>query len=318
MWLDLVALLVLGLFVGLGALRGALASGLGLVTLGVGYGAAIWAAPRFADSAAELAGAPAWLGMPLAGTAGFFIGFAAMGSVSAVLCRLARRGREGSRRGGDRLLGGVFGAVRGGLMVLLLAYLALWIDVLRTTEELEALPELGDSAAAAAAGSVVEAGVQVAMADAGPAGRVVARMAGRPSAALGDIQALMEHPDVLELRGDRMFWTYVEYGNVDAALNRGSFLKISYDSALRRQLGELGLIDAQAVEDPQRFREASREVLAEVGPRIRGIKEDPDMQDLMQDPDVLARVQSGDSLALLGDARFQAVVARALGDVETP
>ena len=47
MWLDALALLILGLYTGMGAHRGGLASALGLITLGASYAAAIVAATRF-------------------------------------------------------------------------------------------------------------------------------------------------------------------------------------------------------------------------------------------------------------------------------
>jgi uncharacterized membrane protein required for colicin V production len=316
MWLDVVALLLLGIFAGMGAMRGALAAGLSVLTLAAAYGAAVWAAPSFGPEAAELAGVPEWLGMPVAGTAAFLLTFIVMGLVSATLRRLERRKRHGSRSPRDRFLGGAFGAVRGALVVLLLSYLALWVDALRTTGTVEAVPELGPSAAAAVTENVVEAGVQAAMSDSGAGGRVVARMAARPGATLSDLQEVMEHPAIGELRGDPLFWSYVEHGNVDAALNRGSFLRLTYDESLRQRLGDLGLIEADAVEDPRQFREAAADVLREVGPRIRGLHEDPALRELLEDPEVVAMVESGNHFALIGHPGFRAVVARALENTD--
>jgi uncharacterized membrane protein required for colicin V production len=314
MWLDVFALLLLGLFAGMGAMRGGLASGMSLLSLGVAYGAAIYAAPRFGAETAQLVGAPAWLGIPIAGTVAFLAAFIGMGLVSATLRRLERRRRHGSRSPRDRLLGGTFGAIRGALLVLLLSYLALWLDAARTTGAIQGLPEIGTSAAATVTESVVEAGVQAAMSDSGSAGRVVARMAARPSVALSDFQAVMEHPAIDELRGDALFWRQVEQGNVDAALHRSSFVRLSSDASLRRQLGDLGLIEEDAVEDPRRFRQAAADVFHEVGPRLRGLREDPALRELLQDPEVAAAVQSGDHLALMSHPGFRAVVARVMED----
>lgn len=312
MWLDALALLLLGIFAGMGAMRGALASGLAVLTLAAAYGAAVWAAPRFGPEAAELVGVPEWLGMPVAGTLAFLLTFVGMGIVSAMLRRLERRKRHASRSPRDRFLGGAFGAVRGALVVLLLSYLALWVDALRATGTVAAIPELGPSAAAAVTETVVEAGVQAAMSDSGSAGRVMARVAARPGAALSDLQEVMEHPAIGELRADPLFWSYVEHSNVDAALNRRSFLRLTYDESLRRRLGDLGLIEAEAVADPGEFREAAAEVLREVGPRIRGLREDPALRELLEDPEVVAMVQSGDHFALISHPGFREVVARTL------
>jgi membrane protein required for colicin V production len=309
MWLDVLALLVLGLFAGMGALRGGLASALSLLSLGVSYAAALWAAPRFGERAAELTGAPALLGMPIAGTLAFAAAFLAMGLLSFALKRLERR--EDPRSPRDRFVGGVFGAARGVLVVFLLAYLALWVDALRSTGTVEALPELGDSTAAALTGSVVEAGVQAALDD-GQAGRVVARMAGRPGLAFAELQSVLEHPAVAELQRDPAFWTYVEHGSVDAAMNRRSFLAISQDARLRGRLAELGLVSEDAAVDARTFRAETGQVLREVGPRIRGLREDPALRELMEDPEVVAAVQAGDHLALMSHPGFRSVVTRAM------
>jgi uncharacterized membrane protein required for colicin V production len=316
MWLDAVALLLLGIFAGMGAMRGALASSLSVLTLAAAYGAAIWAAPRWGSEAAGWAGVPEWLGMPVAGTAAFVLTFVGMGLVSAILRRRERRKRHGPRSPRDRFLGGAFGAVRGALVVLLLSYLALWVDALRSTGTVEAIPELGPSAAAAVTETVVEAGVQAAMSDSGSAGRVMARMAARPGATLGDLQEVLEHPAIGELRSDSLFWSYVEHGNVDAALNRGSFLRLTHDGSLRQRLGDLGLIEADAVEDPRRFRAAAADVLREVGPRIRNLREDPALRELLEDPEVVAMVQSGNHFALISHPGFREVVARTLENSE--
>jgi hypothetical protein len=254
--------------------------------------------------------------MPVAGTAAFVLAFVAMGIVSAILRRLERRRRDASRSPRDRFLGGAFGALRGALVVLLLSYLALWVDVLRTTGTVEAIPELGSSAAAAVTENVVEAGMQAALSDSGAGGRVVARMAARPGATLSDLQEVMEHPAIEEVRSDPLFWRYVEHGNVDAALNRRSFLYLTHDGALRRQLGDLGMIEAEAVDDPRQFREAAAEVLREVGPRIRGLREDPALRELLEDPEVVAMLQSGNHFALIGHPGFREVVARTLENSE--
>jgi len=312
MWLDVLALVVLGIFTGMGALRGGLASFLALFSLGAAYAAAIWAAPRFGEVAAAAVGAPTWLGMPIAGSIAFFATFLLMGVVSFALRRLDRAGREAERSPRDRFVGAAFGALRGGLLVLLLSYLALWVDALRATGTLEGLPEISGSAAASLTESVVEAGVVAVMGENDPAGRVMARVAARPGQAMVGLQAVMEHPAIDGLRGDPMFWTYVEHGSVDAAMNRASFLRLSHDESLRAQLGELGLVDEVAVADSAAFRQAAGDVLREVGPRIRGLREDPALQDLMQDPEVVAAVQSGDHFALMTHPRFRAVVARVM------
>ncbi len=313
MWLDAIALLIFGVFAGIGAWRGALRSGLGLLTLGAAYGAAVLAGPRLGPELAQRLQTSELLGLALAGMGAFLVGLLGMGLLSKLLTRLDRV-QPDERSARDRFLGGAFGAVRGGLIVLLLSWLALWIDALQATGTVEGAPSVAGSRAAALTTELVEAGVGAAMSDAGPSGRLVARMAARPGATLTDMQALLESPQLGALQRDPVFWTYVESGAVDAALNRGSFQGILRDAELRRRLGQLGMVDDRAAEDPRAFRSAAADVLREVGPRIRRVKTDPEFQELLADPEVLAAVQGGNTLALVTHPRLRRIVSRALED----
>ena len=57
-----------------------------------------------------------------------------------------------------------------------------------------------------------------------------------------------------------------------------------------------------------------QDVLEQIGPRIRRIKDDPAFLELAQDPAVGAALESGNSLALFSDPRFRDLVNRALED----
>ena len=94
MWLDVLALLLLGIFAGMGAMRGGLASGLGLLSLGVAYAAAIFGASHFGSTAAGLLGVPPWVGLPVAGTLAFAVAYLLMALLSWSLRRLERRRRR--------------------------------------------------------------------------------------------------------------------------------------------------------------------------------------------------------------------------------
>jgi uncharacterized membrane protein required for colicin V production len=313
MWLDFIALALLAVFAFLGARRGGLASGLGLLTLGVSYGAAVFLGARYGDAAAEAFGVSPMLGMPLAGSIAFLAAFVAMSILSKVLRALEVEHPSRSKQ--DRFFGGLFGAARGGLIVLLLSYLAIWVDAMRITGTAPDLPELGSSTAAAVTGSVVEAGVTAAMGDSQP-GRIMAHMASRPGDAIVEVQELMENPVIAEIQNDPMFWTYVEHGSIDAAMNRRGMLALTYSRDMRQTLHGFGLIDAAAVDDAELFREQTREVLRELGPRLSSIKSDPRMQELMEDPEVLAAVQAGDHLALMTHPGFQEVVGLVMAEVD--
>jgi membrane protein required for colicin V production len=309
MGLDALSVIVLGLFAGFGALRGAVAGLLSLCGLALGYAAAVFAAGHYGAPVAELTGLPELAGVALAGTLAFAVTSAAFGLFAVLLrrCRVLGSGRESSPR--DRFLGAVFGGLRGALIVVLLGVLAGWVDALRSTGVAPALPELGDSLTARASASAVEVGLGAALSDS-PAGPVVARVVARPARSLAGFQELVEHPSIGALQGDAMFWSYVEHGNVEAAMNRMSFISIAGDEAFRGELAALGLIDESAAGDPAQFREAVGAVLGELGPRLHAIREDPEFQELIEDPDVLDHVAQGNTLALLGNARFRQVVAR--------
>lgn len=318
MGLDAAALLVLGIFIGVGALRGGLVTGLGLLTLAVAYAAAFALAPRLGPGLAPQLGVPEIAGVAAAGSAAFALAYLGMAGVSAGVRRLRRPFRGSIPSARDRFLGGVLGAVRGGLVVLLLCWLAIWVDALRVAGVAPGLPGLGRSAAAGLTASAVEAGLGAALADAGSAGRVVAKLAARPGASLERLQGVVDHPAVAALERDRMFWTYVEHGAVDAALNRGSFQAVARDEALRVVLADLGLVGGDEAADPAAFRDAMAEVLREAGPRLRGLREDPELQALLEDPQLVALVQQGDTLGLLGHTGFRQLVARVASDPATP
>lgn len=309
MWLDLVAATLLLVFAAVGAWRGAFRTGTALAALLVGYGCALLLAPVLAEPLAAATGLPELLALPAGGTLGFVGGYLAVGGTAAVIRRVGDvESDDPSPR--DRFLGATFGLVRGALVVLLLSWGALWLDALRATGGESPLPPVADSSAAAVTGKVVEAGIGATLGSENPAGRVMARLAAQPARAIGEFADVLESPSFSGLREDELFWTYVEHGSVDAALNRGSFLTITHDAALRGRIVGLGLMPTAAAEDPGVFREEAAAMLEEVGPRIRGLKNDPELQALAEDPEVIAMAQSGDTLGLLRHPGFRQLVDR--------
>ena len=308
MWLDVIALLVMGFFIGQGALRGGFATGFGLLTLVLAYTAAIVTAPRLGPGLARELGMPELVGVPLAGTAAFAVTYLGIAIAAGVLkrARFLRRGGPSVR---DRLFGGVFGALRGGLVVLLVSWLAIWVDALRTTGIVESVPAVGPSVAASVTETTVEKAVRVALADRGSAGRLAASVAARPGASLSGIQRIVENPRLEVLASDEMFWTYVEHGSIDAAINRASFIDLAFDAELRSDFSALGLLEGDA-SDPGAFLDFAGEALREVGPRIRGLREDQAFQRLKEDPEVRAMVADGNTMGLLVHEDFRALVKR--------
>jgi uncharacterized membrane protein required for colicin V production len=309
MWLDAAAIAILAIFTTLGVVRGGLASGMSVLALVAAYVAAYLGATRYGPAVAERFELPEILSAPLLGVVLFLTVYLAMGVVSSLLKRRGRKLRRGPRSARDRFLGACFGALRGAFVVLLLGVLAIWLDALRSTGTAEILPPVGTSRAAALTGSLVEAGVEAALGDAEPGARFAARLAARPGASIADLEAVLDNPRIAALQGDRLFWTYVETGAVDAALNRGSFIDIAKDGDLRGRLAALGLVDADAGSDPLAFRDTVEAVLREVGPRIRELRSDPELQRLIADPEVARLLQAGDTAALLGHPGFRDLVA---------
>ena len=66
----------------------------------------------------------------------------------------------------------------------------------------------------------------------------------------------------------------------------------------------------EAAEDEAAFTAAVAEVLREVGPRLRALREDPALQALVEDPEVAALLSSGDYLGLLSHPGFRQLVSR--------
>ena len=138
------------------------------------------------------------------------------------------------------------------------------------------------------------------------------RLLSRPAQTVERLQRVLANPRIEALQRDRLFWSYVEHGALDQALNRGSFLGIAYDRTLRSELADLGMVSSAARLDSRLFRNSVRETLEQVGPRIQRIREDPALEQLASDPDVHDALEAGDPLRLLQHPEFRALVTRAL------
>ena len=308
MWLDILAGGLLLVFTAVGAWRGALASGLALANLVLSYAAAVFGGPQLAPVLGEALGVGDVIGLAAASTLCFAATFLVTAGIGAVL-RSRALPPEGAR---DRFLGGLFGALRGGGLVLLIAYLAIWLEAARVHGAADFMPELGSSTAADVTSNVVESAVEASLGPDDSAGRMVARIAARPAAAIGGLTEIAESEPFAALRGDRLFWTYVESGNADAALARASYLRLQRNPELRAELAGLGLVPEAAAEDTEVFREAVKDVLLQVGPRLRAVRTDPGLQELLDDPEVVAMLQNGDTLGLMRHPGFRALVDRAI------
>ncbi len=318
MLFDLIALGILALFVVIGLWRGVLASGAGLVSLLFAYSAAALGAQSLGGVLSERFALPSIVSTMLAGSA-LFAGTYLLCSLLTSALKAWDRGRRAGapRSGADRLGGAFFGLLRGGLIVLLLSVLATWLDAAKDLGVLPAsaaTPEVEGSRVSEAAGKIIEGVVEKALAhsdaEIAPAARMMVRIATRPGPTIQGMQGLLDDDRVRGLQNDKLFWTLVENGAGERAINQASFYGIVQDPQLRGQMADLGLVSPEAALDPGLFRRSMADMLSELGPRIKGLRNDPEVQRLARDPEIMSLLQSGDTLALIAHPDIQKLASR--------
>ena len=311
MGLDLLLGLLWAALTAWGAYRGAIPAGAGLLGLVGGYVGGWMAASHASGWAASTLDVPAWLSPAIAGSIGFFVAWLSIGSLAIVARAWDAERAEGGRGPLDRALGGAFGFARGGLLVVLLAIGASWLDAARdlgVAEGFDAMPDAETSRLANASGDLVGAAVERALGDAGPAAEVVGRLASRPGVALESVQTLLEDDRLTGLFGDKLLWTLIQNDSIDYALNRQAVRSIVQDPDLRGRFADLGLVEEGAREDPKAFRDELGQVLAELAPKIEHLHESDEMRALASDPEIIALVEARDTLALIGHPRIRKLV----------
>ena len=317
MLLDLIFGSVLVAMVALGAWRGAVVSGSGLAGLLCGYAGAVWAAINLSDLVSRHLVVPPILAPAVAGTLGFAVAWLCVSSLCDIFVAWDRNRVELGGRGlFDRSMGGFFGLARGGLIVVLLAVMANWLDAARdmgAIEGLDAMPDAEASIVAEASGGLIEAAVSSALD--GPAGEVAARITARPGLALGSAQAILDDPRLDQVFQDRLFWTLIMNGSIDYAMNRNAIRSIVRDPEMRGRFVDLGLVSEEAREDSAIFRQALAKVLSDVAPKVKRLHQDPEIKDLASDPEIIRLVQSGDTLALIAHPRIKTIVNRLSQDL---
>lgn len=311
---DLLFGCVLLAMAGLGAWRGAVVSGTGLVALLGGYGGGLLAAMLGAGWVERTLVVSPLLAPAVAGTLGFVVAWLILSSACDVAVAWDADRVDGVQRGAfDRLLGGFFGLGRGSLVVVLLAIFVSWLDAARdlgAVEGLAALPETESSAVTAATGDLVESAVSSALADAGAAGEIAARIAARPSRTLGSVQSILEDERLEQLFEDKLFWTLIQNDSIDYAMNRSAMRSMVLDPELRGRFADLGLVGEAAREDPDAFKQALAGVLGEVAPKVARLHRDPEIRALAMDPEIQQLVASGNTLALISHPRLKRIVER--------
>jgi Colicin V production protein len=312
---DAIAVALAAVFIALGAFRGTLAGFLRVATLACAYLAGYLAASKLAGVAALLAGCSKLLAAFALGSAAFGVAYLMGAVLSAVLIRLERERRSEAPRGlYDRLGGAFFGALQGGLALLLLAVLGGLLDAAYRM----GLPQGMDQSGSFLVGStrtVVASGLGAAMGD-GPGAKLTAKLVADPGRAVQSVQQLLAGPRFAALQADGQFWELLTDGKVDAAIARTSFFQLMHDDATRATLADLGLVPEDARADPQAFRASMRASLVAAAPRIRAVRDDPAIAELAADPEVQAALESGDAVTLLAHPQMRSLVDRVLRTYE--
>ncbi len=303
---DVIVLVFLGAFAWLGAHRGAPESALRLLGLGVAYAAAVVAGKLAGASLAEGLGINKWIG----GVAAGVIAFAAMQALIELGARRMRASAGDDASDASRVAGSLLGIARGGLLLLPLLWLATFTEGVRQSGAEIGLPDLSGSRVTLVTEAIVAAGAERLAAEGDRSDRVTAKLLAHPGAAVGALTEIAADPRLRVLQSDQAFWSDLENGDVAGALARPTFVDLSRDARFRQRLAALGLVAESSALDGEQFRREMDAVMTEVAPRIRKLRNDPELQQLLADPAIREKVQSGDTVALMLDPRIQEVVAR--------
>ena len=320
MLLDLLLGGLLVSMIAMGAWRGAVVSGSGVVGLICGYAGGVFAAMHLGDWVAQTLVVTPLVAPAVAGTIGFVVAWLIVSSICdvAVAWDRERVEEEGGRGVFDRLLGGVFGIARGSLLVVLLATLMTWLDAARdlgAVDGLGALPQTEASAMAAGSGRLIEAAVSSALSDSGMAGEVAARITANPGATLGSVQSILSDERLSLLFQDKFFWTLIQNDSIDYAMNRNAIRSIVVDEEMRGRFADLGLVEEAAREDRTLFRQTLAGVLKKIAPRIADLHTDPELHALASDPEILQLLEEGDTFSLISHPKLKRIVDRVSKDL---
>ena len=121
---------------------------------------------------------------------------------------------------------------------------------------------------------------------------------------------MLEDPRIRAVQRDRLFWVLVENGAGERAIHQASFYEIVHDDEMRSWLADLGLVSAEAAADPAVFRDTMAETLAEAGPMLAKLRNDPELGKLAADPEIKALLESGDTFALATRPEIRRIVSR--------
>ncbi len=310
MLLDLLAIALLVGFTVLGSHRGAFRSGIGLVSWVGGYAAAAFLTAPLAPFVASVTGLPFLLALCVASVA--ILGSSLALGLVLIKVIEAKWRSDLLRTGRDRFAGAIFGALQGGLVVILVGWLGQWL----TAASAAGVPIPGGHASTSVtqrwSSHVIEAGIYAAIDESDPAMRFAANLAVRPGESLPKLQGILENPRIQALMRDNAFWSPISAGRMDEALNEPGFLGIAFDETLRTQIADVGMVRPEAAQDPLRFREDAKAAIETIGPWLGTIANSPEIEILKRDPEVQRAIANGDTITLLTNPEIRALMERVM------
>ncbi|MCZ6822329.1 MAG: CvpA family protein, partial [Deltaproteobacteria bacterium] len=196
--IDGIGLAILGLYVLLGARRGALASSMRIACPLLAYGTAFFGASLAGPLISRWFDLPSLLGLILAGVIFFVLGLIGAGvAVWLIQRRLGEQRGSWPRGGLDRIGGGLVGVAHGAVILLLLGVLVSFLDALRISgaaEWLHSMPNTDASRLVAMSQTTMEKGIPAALGNSGPSTRMATEFLAHPAATVERVQKVLRHP----------------------------------------------------------------------------------------------------------------------------
>jgi len=303
-------------FVLLGALRGTFATATGLVALILSYVSAFMLGSALGSTVADRLELALIVGVAIAGGVAFLITHLVVivvaGRVRRMLALRHEPDERPQRHWLDRVGGAACGALRGGLILMLIGWVMIWLGAGRDlgVERLANVPDTADAQLTKLTQKVVKGVVLAAMSGEGATVTFAARVATDPTPTLRSIRQFLDDPRIVAWGKDTRFWNEVENGDVDAAFESTTFLRAIRYKPLREHMATLGLISPEAVNDSRIFRDELTRVLRQVGPKIRQVRRAPELQQLAQDEALVEHLRNGDTMKIVTDPAVQHLVSR--------
>ncbi|MBW2713193.1 MAG: hypothetical protein JRC77_05520 [Deltaproteobacteria bacterium] len=259
------------------------------------------------------------MAIPLGGGLAFLITYTTL-SIATMMITRAERARveeDEGRSSVDRFTGGIFGAVRGLLLLLLIGLFGHYLAQGQRAGVVHSLPPIENSFMADMSGDLLEVGISMALDQACVASKMAASLAVRPADTKDDLAEIMAFDSVRGVIADPSFWILVQAGEVDGAIRQLSFQRMVYDASLREALGEHGFLQPESVEDPVLFRESLRPCVSRLCVVMGQIQDNPAIEKLIDSDEVMDLVRSGDTVALIRHPLFIESVASVLAGFRT-